>query len=519
MWVGSEKVCFIFCKQDINYLRYSCGLLTVVDVGVVDKEGGLWYYPTMSSFSLNKLVNHLDSLVGREFGGKFEEVVFENRLKKLRLIYSFLVGNCNITTRLINENGKFKLIVIDIDTNWDFQKVVLFQRMLFDIFQIKSFSGPSSSGYIHVYIPIMSGMDYERNKFILKILEEMAKKFFDTSSVEVFPNGRPIRVFVSGVLYDYLGNQHYGFGFKDRGKLLSRILYGDFSNSVSALEKFARRFSSFRDVFDYFISGNDVDFSEDADYSSLARELVKEVSKDYVRGERNNLIFELSGLFAMMNISLAESLTILSPLMSNDEQRKERGKLIYRAYYRKREGKKLYFSGLLSRYPTFYKIFVRLKRIDTIELEGHFLKSIHDILGQKASKYQKIIDDVKKKIRKYGSVFVLGYNALSKLGYSKRDISTFLNTCVQKGLFRRILVGRYTYLGSEKISMGSVYKLVISNSSLDENKVDKFVYRMSIEMRKIVENLNSYISDVVEFFVGRLMLSLYDGKTFYSAKT
>ncbi|ABJ91422.1 hypothetical protein YS40_028 [Thermus phage phiYS40] len=413
-------------------------------------------------------------------------------------IKSFLSGSKFYSFSLLSGNY-FRLIVIDVDQEWEENKVLLFLNYLFEVYNLKAYAEKSIGGRIHVLIPFNSGIKFDESKIFLKFIESVAIGFW-RDSVEVFPNGRSITLIFDEV-YGRKGLLFSNSDFKKKLRFFYRFFKKPFSNTKKTFEEILKTHKDFFGLNSYVkealsSKSEEIDVvSVGEELEDVFREIVQKIAeKDYVRGRRNDLIFELSGFLAFMGKSFEEIKNLLWPLIERDDERDKRIELIIRALARKREGKKLYFKQLLTMFPSLGNFVVR-KSIEYAALGDVVMSRISKETNDK--RVLKVANFISKLTSKYGSRVVLGYNSLSKnLNMSKRDVSFALKMLSNLGIIRRIAKGRYLNIDGEKISIGSIYEVCILSAA-------SFVYKISKDMKFAFEAIKNKIREVGEFYFSR----------------
>lgn len=411
---------------------------------------------------------------------------------------SFISGSRFYSVNLVN-NGFLRLIVVDVDHEWSEDRVLFFLNYLFEIYGLKAYAEKSIGGRIHVLIPFNFGVKFEENKVFLKFIEEVSIGFWK-ENIEVFPNGRSITL-IFDQIWSRKGLLFSNDNFKKKLRFFYRFFKKPFANTKKAFEEILSAYGDFFSANSYLRKVLS-ERNDDVDVASVGEEfedvfkgvVAKILERDYFKGRRNDLIFELSGFLAFIGKSFEEIKNLLWPLIEKDEERNKRIELIVRAVARKREGKKLYFKQLLTMFPNLGE-FVLRKKIEYAGLGNILMFKVSRETNDK--KVLKIIGFISKLTNKYGSRVVLGYNSLSKnLSMSKRDVSFALKVLSDLGVIKRIVKGRYLKIGEEKVSIGSVYEICVLDGV-------SFVYRMSEDMKNAFRFIKEKIHEIGEFYFSR----------------
>jgi len=460
------------------------------------------------------------SFLEHRFGFRYGEKItysisstksFSSKEYSNKLMFSYLSGGIVLSTSSIADKHFSYLAILDVDCAYDPEKLFIFQRALYEMFSIKSFSNRSLGGRIHIYIPFQDKVFLSKMMSFADVLSKFANKYFECP-VEYVPNGKKqISLFNNELdCFDNRGLSKYSFfhknekvAFKKKLDFLVKDFFGkgnkerivdDVLKKVPLLQQSVQYVSEVHSFFEKSsVSEIDLVPVTSSQKESLLTDIAHKLKSYYERGNRNNIIFAFSGLAAIMKVDFNRFLDICKTLLSNDEEYRKRISTIARAFDRVKKGEKVSFSLLYEYLPEYSFKFLFISN-DNYQKSIKLL-SVVDKSDVKASKkaIDIVLSDIVFKSVVFGKRFVLGYNALSKKGISKRDISNILKFLQERKILILVAKGRWFESCGEKISLGTVFELF----DLD-----------SVFSYKLPNRLVDVLKDSLDFYIGVFMFNV-----------
>jgi hypothetical protein len=430
-------------------------------------------------------------------------------------MFSYISGSVVLSSSSICEGGFSYLSILDVDCAYDPQRVVMFQRALHDIFNINSYSNRSLGGRAHIYIPFTDRVLFSKMHAFSDIMAKLAENYFNCK-VEFVPSspGKQICIFSDSIdYYGYGGVVNYNFYHKNEKVSFKKKLnfftqkFFRYANNESTLDNVLKRIPLMQHSVQYLsrinLSIDNESYEKlelipvtEEQRENFLLEIANDLKKYYYKGNRNNIIYSFSGLAAAMKVSFSKFLDIVKILISEDEEFKSRVNVISRTFSRIKKGEKISFSSLYEYLPeySFKFLFVTNENYQkAIQIISSIKKE--EIDASKKS-IETILSDIVYKSVIFGKRFVMGYNALSKRGISKRDISKVFKYLKSKNVLVLIAKGRWINYGEEKISLGTVFELSDLKSY--------FRYSLPKDFTNILKDSLSIFVDIFKLKIDRI---------------
>jgi len=411
-------------------------------------------------------------------------------------------------------------IMLDIDREYDDFLVEGFLRFLREVFDLGAFSSKSFNGRIHIYVPFAFKAS---PTFAISFAKKLAKisSLYWGMNVEYFPNslksyiGLPMHFLHDLDEKIFYSKEIWSYGYENFWRKVNKH-----ANSSDVCFSFLRMKVFGEDIYgkvSYFNPEVKTSFSSSEE---MFLALVDRMKEFYMKGNRQNIIFALSGLGAHLGLGMPFVQDALQVLISNDEEYKKRQYLILRAYRRKNENRPLKFLSILREYlgEDFDKFFIYatskiLPYDSNIDVLLNAIDKYIEKNEKKGKKYVvRILKHIREKVLLFGTKFILGYNALSSgLKMSKTDVSNVLKELQKAKVITREKRGYFMIEDGKIVSVGSLYRLnpkqlfrLVGNRISDEFAEllkNLYVYSPSREIYEYLSNKVNNISLQAEFFL------------------
>lgn len=424
----------------------------------------------------------------------------------------------------VRQNFSQNFVMLDIDLDFDLRTVDLLLKFLRENFGIRAFASSSFSGRIHIYVPFSFPA---KQKFAQSFARKLGKVVRRLVGVcESFPNGRKSFLALPYKKIYSISEGLYEFGpIAEQNMRYVSAALTKHANSYRIVSEFLKKplvVSSFLDEIFEFAASKGLSLLGDAssldEFGNLdALEAWKQVAKlclpHYTPGNRQNIIFALTGLAADLGIPRREVLRFLEDeFFVRDEEKRKRLYLLFRAYRRRENGQRLSYRGILAQYVPYKTLetLLALKSLPFPNETNNVLDALEILKARYDKKFGFLFDEIRDKYRSYGALVVLGYNALSsRYRISKTKVSKALEFFIRRRMITRVRKGFFSVQNDRKLGVGSFYRvnaamiLRLARIILPEEKkaaLRVFRYRISPSIREFFLSVDYWLSVASDYF-------------------